>query len=172
MKRFLLAATLLLCIASPAVAASEKSSEVLWRSWDPGLREAESTKRPVLVDVYTDWCGWCKRMDADVYSRPDVREYLSKNFVTIKLNAESTKPATYQGKSHTGRSLSSGFGVTGYPTTVFLGSDGERLVNVPGYIKGDRFLLLLRYIGEGYLERGVDFAEFEKSAAPPAKKTP
>jgi len=148
--------------ASPARAADPKP--VAWRAWDAGLREAGSSGRPVLVDVYTDWCGWCRRMERDVYARNDVREYLAKRFVTVKLNAESDLGAQYEGEATTARALANRFRVTGYPTTIFLKADGEHLVNVPGYVQPDRFLLLLRYIGDGALDRGQSFDDFQKSA--------
>jgi thioredoxin-related protein len=116
----------------------------------------------VLVDVYTDWCGWCKRMDADVFSRADVREYLSAHFVTVRLNAESGELATWQGRDYSARTLASAFNVTGYPTTLFFTSKGEHLVNVPGYIPAERFLLLLRYIGDGHLERNEKWDDYVK----------
>lgn len=166
MKR--LAAFLLLPIllgAAPSARAGEPA--VQWRGWDPGLAEAQKSKRPVLVDVYTEWCGWCRRMEKDVYSRADVRDYLQRKFVTVKLDAEASDPAQYEGKALTSRTLASRFRVTGYPTTVFLRSDGGHLANVPGYIPADRFLLLLRYVGDGHLDRGESFEEFSKQPAAP-----
>jgi thioredoxin-related protein len=159
----------LLAFSDAQTAAREKET---WRGWDQGLREANASQRPVLVDVYTDWCGWCKRMDRDVYSRSDIREYLSRRFVTVKLNAESPASAKYQGKTFTSRSLAARFRVNGYPTTIFLRPGGEHLANVPGYLDGDRFLLLLHYVGDGHLDRGVTFDEFVKqsSAAAPGGK--
>ncbi len=154
----LLAAAALLLTASPS------PSDPLWRGWDAGLREASTARRPVLVNVYTDWCGWCKRMDRDVYARSDVRDYLSRKFVAVRLNAEASDAASYEGKAYTERSLASRFRVSGYPTTVFLGANGGHLANVPGYIPADRFLLLLRYVGDGHLDRGVSFDDFVKSA--------
>ena len=164
----LLSAGAVMFATSPATA----SGKILWRNWNDGLREASASQRPVLVDVYTDWCVWCKRMERDVYARADVREYLSRRFVTVKLNAESPAPSTYEGRRLTGASIAARFRVTGYPTTVFLKAGGEHLVNVPGYVDADRFLLLLRYIGDGHLERGVPFPDFVKQSAgtPPDRK--
>jgi len=136
-----------------------------WRAWNPGLSEAAGSGKPVLVDVYTDWCGWCRRMDHDVYGRRDVSEYLDAHFVTVRLNAESPEAASYQGRSFSGTSLAGHFGVSGYPTTIFLRSGGDHLVNVPGYVPADRFLLLLRYIGDGHLDRGESFEVFTRNAA-------
>ena len=63
----------------------------------PGLQEARKRNLPVLVDVYTDWCGWCKRMDRDVYAQPEVRDYLSRKFVTVKLDAEAARSRALRG---------------------------------------------------------------------------
>jgi thioredoxin-related protein len=134
-----------------------------WMSWNVGLKRAAETQRPVLVDVYTDWCGWCKRMDRDVYSRPEVRDYLARHFVTVRLNAESAEPASYEGRQFTGRTLAMRFGISGYPTTIFLRPAGEHLVNVPGYVPADHFLMLLRYIGDGHMDRGESFEAFAKN---------
>ncbi len=154
--------------ASPALAGHPR--ELAWRNWDTGLREANATRRPVLVDVYTDWCTWCKRMDRDVYSRNDVRDYLSRRFVPVRLDAEAQDDANYEGKTYTQRSLAARFRVNGYPTTIFLNSGGEHLVNVPGYVPADRFLMVLRYIGDGHMDRGVSWEDYVKAAPPPGEK--
>lgn len=164
MRRFApLLAMFLIAAARPVAAAP--NSGVAWRGWDRGLEEAKTSGRPMLVDVYTEWCGWCRRMDADVYSRPEIRDYLRDRFVMVKLDAEASDPARYEGRSFTSRTLAARFGVSGYPTTIFLRPAGDHLVNVPGYVDADRFLLVLRYIGEGHMDRGVSFQEFTKRSA-------
>jgi thioredoxin-related protein len=170
MKRalfLLVAASLTLHFA----AVPARAADALWRDWNSGLREAGSSSRPVIVDVYTDWCGWCKRMDRDVYARKEVRDYLTKKFVAIRLDAEGSEAAQYEGKSFTSRSLAARFRVTGYPTTIFLTPGGAHLANVPGYIPAERFVLLLHYIGDGHLDRGISFDDFVKSAGanPPGR---
>jgi len=153
--RSILALLVLLPFASLAHA-------VEWRGWNAGLSSAASSRRPVVVDVYTDWCRWCKQMDREVYGRADVSRYLSEKFVTVKLNAESSEAVAYRGRNLTARSLASSFDVSGYPTTIFLTADGEHLVNVPGYVGPERFLLLLRYVGDGHMDRGVKWDEYVK----------
>jgi thioredoxin-related protein len=162
MSRFarLLIPALLVLAGAPAHAG-----DLVWRPWNAGLKEADNSHRPVLVDVYTGWCGWCKRMDRDVYQRTDVRDYLTRKFVTVKLDAETDDAARYEGKAFTYRTLASRFRVSGYPTTIFLASSGEHLANVPGYIPADRFLLLLHYVGDGWMDKGVSFDDYVKKTA-------
>lgn len=172
----LAAALIALFLTTPSVAteasapaptphgATAAPARFSWRGWDDGLAEARATGKPVLVDVYTDWCGWCRRMERDVYGRADVRAYLDRHYVTVKLNAESPKPASYRGRRHTQQSIAAEFGVTGYPTTLFLKPTGEHLVKAPGYLPADRLLLILRYVAEGHFENGVSFDAFTKSA--------
>lgn len=159
--------------ADPVASATQERSRPLsvhgtaatqWAAWDSGLAQARSQGRYVLVDVYTDWCGWCKRMDSDVYSRADVSSYLAEKFVSIKLDAESDEVVHHQGHTLSASELASAFGVTGYPATLFLTSDGKLVTNLPGYLPPARFLLVLRYIGDGHMDRGVSFEDYEAQA--------
>lgn len=129
------------------------SGAPVWRQWNAGLQEASRSGRPILVDVYTDWCGWCRRMDRDTYAQSSVRDYLDRHYVTVKLNPESSRDA---------RAVANRFRVTGYPTTVFLRPNGDHLLTVPGYVPEKDFLPVLRYVAEGHMERGVRFDAFRQ----------
>jgi thioredoxin-related protein len=163
MRRALFTAIWALAVALLFHPANAHAGPV-WRSWDAGLREAGTLRRPVLVDVYTDWCGWCKRMDRDVYARADVQDYLARKFVTVKLDAESGDAAHYEGRAYTSRTLAARFGVTGYPMTMFLSASGAHLGSVPGYSPPQEFLLLLRFIGDGHADRGEKYEDYLRTA--------
>jgi thioredoxin-related protein len=121
-----------------------------WLSFNDGLATAKKSKKKVLVDVYTDWCGWCKKMDASTYADGEIMMYLKENYVVVKLNAESTKKLTYNTTSYTEQELAAAFGITGYPTTLFLKSNGDPITKLPGYAPAPAFKKILSFIGEDH----------------------
>jgi thioredoxin-related protein len=135
-----------------------------WREIGPGLDEAKSSGKTVMIDVYTDWCGWCKRMDRDTYAKPEVIAYLEKSFVPVRLNAEANATVFYQGADRSYRDLARGFRINSYPTTLFLGADGKHLASAPGYMKAADFLIVLRYFGDGHFKKQT-FQEYQETLA-------
>ena len=124
-----------------------------WKKFDEGMKLAKESGKKVLIDVYTDWCGWCKKMDANTYSDKSIKEYLDKNFVIIKLNAEGNEKISYAGQSISPAAFAQGMGVDGYPATVFLKSNGDPITLLPGYAEADRFIYVLSFIAENHYEK-------------------
>ena len=100
------------------------SNSISWqKDLDQALALAKANKTTVVVDIYTDWCGWCKRMDKDIYTQPQIIS-LSNRYVFLKLNAEDGgQGARFAQKNN----------VEGYPTTVIIDENGRYLRAVPGY---------------------------------------
>ncbi len=131
--------------------------EVQWMSWEEAIQAMEKEPRKLFVDVYTDWCGWCKRMDATTFSDPEVVSYLNENYYAIKLDAEQKPDITYKGQTFkfvaSGRrgyhELAAALlqGKMSYPSVVYL-NEQEQLITVsPGYKQKEQMLKELRYIG-------------------------
>jgi len=136
-------------LVSVALSGNAGEKEHLkWMTFDDGIVHARKTNKKVIIDVYTDWCGWCKRMDKDTYDDKDVAAYIEKHYVVIKLNAESSKKLKFQDKEYTEQELSGAFGVTGFPTTIFLSSNGDPITVVPGYSDANRFGDIISFIAE------------------------
>lgn len=133
--------------------AAIKTPQLVWNSLEAGLAEAKKTDRKVLIDVYTNWCGWCKRMDKETFNHADIATYLSKQYVLVKLNAESSSKTRYKDKDMTETELARAFGVRGYPTLVFLDPRGEIITVYPGYVKAEDFLPMIKFIGESAYEK-------------------
>ncbi len=136
------------------------AQEVTWLSWDEAYTLSKSDKNPkkIFVDVYTDWCGWCKKMDKDTFQNPEVAAYMEANFYMVKLDAEGKEDITYNGKTFKfvpqGRRGYHEFaaallqGKMSYPTVVFLDENFGMLSPVPGYQKVEPFMQIARYFGE------------------------
>jgi thioredoxin-related protein len=134
-----------------------ENSNLKWRDFNDGIAEAKKTNKKILIDVYTDWCGWCKRMDSQTYADKQVAKYLGERYVLVKLNAESAKKIFYNDKQYTEREFSAAFGITGYPATLFLKSNGEAITIYPGFADAKRFMDVASFIAEDhYLTKKFD----------------
>ncbi|HEY9165633.1 MAG TPA: thioredoxin fold domain-containing protein [Candidatus Kryptonia bacterium] len=129
-------------------AVKESGGDLRWTNYTEGIRQAAESHKKILIDVYTDWCGWCKKMESDTYSDQGVKDYLLSNYVLVKLNAESDAKETVDSQQVTQAQIAGAFGVDGYPTTIFLDSNGHPITMAPGYMKPDTFIGVLKYIAE------------------------
>ena len=153
MKQLLLAITFLASLGLSA-------QEINWISFEEAvsLTQEEGNTKKVFIDVYTDWCGWCKKMDKDTFQNPEVAAYMQENFYMVKFNAEGKEPIEYDGKTF--KYVPSGKrgyhelaaallqGRLSYPTVVFLDKDLKMLSPVPGYQKVQPFMQIAKYFGE------------------------
>lgn len=155
------------------ITAAKKSTvtdteKTQWISLQEATNKLSSEKRPVLIDLYTDWCGWCKVMDKKTYSNKKVSEYLAKKFYAVKLNAETRQQVSWAGKeySYNDQAKMNDFamyltnGQLMFPTTIIIPEDGQPQA-IPGYLDPKNFEVIAKYFGEGNYGK-VPFAEFEK----------
>lgn len=132
-----------------------------WLSYNEGLNLAEKENKYVLINFYTDWCGYCKKMDKETYSKEEVKKILNENFVVVKVNAESDNKVIENGEEITERELAKLYQVSGYPTTWFLESNHNRVAPLPGYVTTEQFIPVLNYIGEGWY-KSISFKEYSE----------
>jgi thiol:disulfide interchange protein len=95
------------------------------------LERARSENRLVMVDVYTDWCGWCKKLDSDTYGDARVAAAL-ENVISIRVNAEKG-----------GESVAEKYRVRGFPTVLFLSGSGDIVEKVEGYVSAEEMLRIV-----------------------------
>ena len=132
----------------------------------------EEEPKRILIDLYTDWCGWCKRMDRDTYAKEEVIELINEHFYAVKFNGEQRESVTFD--DHTFEFVANGRrgyhelaaalmqNNMSYPTTVFMDEQTRIIQPLPGYMGPDAFLPILKYIGEGHYEH-TPWEEYQNS---------
>lgn len=147
-------------------AAAEK---LKWITLDDAATGLKKEKRPVLIDLYTTWCGWCKVMDKKTYANKNVSAYVQQKFYPVKFDAEGRNTITWNGRTYSfnARNKTHDFaiyltnGELSFPTTVIIPVDGEPQA-IPGYLAPNEFELIAKYFGEGKYGK-VPFEEYQKS---------
>ena len=119
---------------------------IKWHKFEDGLSKAQAEDKYLLVDFYTDWCGWCKKMDANTYTDKSVIDLINKNFVAVKLNPEKDAGVNYQNEKYPAANFAQAAGVTGYPATGFFESDSDFIATIPGYMEPEKMIELLNFI--------------------------
>ena len=134
------------------------TATVKWYTWEEAVKANEKEQRKIFVDVYTDWCGWCKQMDKTTFSAPQIAKYLNDDFYAVKLDAEQKEDIKF--REHIFKFVKQGRrgyhqlayellnGRMSYPTVVVLNEDFARILIAPGYQKADKFKHVLKFAAE------------------------
>jgi thioredoxin-related protein len=127
----------------------QEECEIEWMSYEEATNLSKKKKKKIFVDVYTDWCGWCKKMDATTMKDPRIVAYMNKKFYAVKLNAESSKKTFYKGTPVTERELAIKiYKANSYPSTLYLDDEENLLINLPGYRGAEELDKILHFLGE------------------------
>lgn len=132
------------------LAGSLKPSEVnaqtlTWHSFEEALTLADTTDRPVLVDVSAPWCGWCHKLKQEVY--PSLESDLRDRFVLTRINRDDhEKVYHYKGEKMTSHRLAQRLNATTVPTIVFLTTSGNYLLHLSGFVKTEELRPVLEYV--------------------------
>ena len=121
--------------AQIAPATVTKDGKPIWLDLKSARLAAKLKNKPIFADFYTDWCGWCKYMDKTTFHDQKVEDYLSKNFVCTRLNAQDGAD---------GEELAHRYSVMGYPTFMVFESQGKKIGQMFGYQEPDPFLASLK----------------------------
>ncbi|MEE9373901.1 MAG: DUF255 domain-containing protein [Saprospiraceae bacterium] len=140
--------------ASNAIAIEETEAGLMWYDFENAIEINKKARKKILVDVYTSWCGWCKVMDKQTFTDPDVVKYLNENFTLIKFNAETKEPIEFKGQTYEfkqmGRRGANGLAIQmlngrlGYPSLVYFDADFNKIKVSPGFKKPEQLLEELR----------------------------
>ncbi len=173
MKKLFLA--LLLLTIGPATFAQI----IKWYGFEEAIELCKKQPKKIFVDVYTDWCGWCKVYDRNTFSDPEIAEYMNKHYYPVKFNAEGNDTIRFQGHVFTnpgvGRrsthmlAASLLDGKLSYPTVVFLDEQLQLLHVQSGYLSPEQFAPFMVYLGDGIYNK-TPWEEFQKTFKWPVEK--
>ena len=173
MKKYLL--YVLMALTSPGWAQVVHEGPVKWMSFEEAIEKSKTEKRKIFIDVYTDWCGWCKVMDKNTFSEAQVAKILNEKFYPVKFDAEQTADVVFNGttfkfvpygnKGTHQLAMALLNNQMSYPTVVFLNEDFAMIQPLPGYQKPAEFHKIIQFIGEDHYKtmKWVDWQTVYKS---------
>ena len=157
-------------------AQDSTNAKINWMTFEEAVKLNETAPKKIFIDVYTDWCGWCTKMDQTTFIDPAIVEYMNDNFYAVKFNAEQKEPVEFmgytfineaaEGAKRSTHQLAAALlqGKMSYPSYVFMNEKNQAITVVPGYSKAEEFITILRFIGsDAFLT--TPWEEFSKSQA-------
>lgn len=129
---------------------------IKWMTFEEALAANQKEQRKIFIDVYTDWCGWCKVMDKKTFTDQTVIDYMNEHYYAVKFNAEKEDPIVFQGKNfelvdggrrpiHT-LAYAMLDGQLSYPSYVYFNESVQRITISKGFKDAGRFLKELETI--------------------------
>lgn len=138
----------------------DNSSLVNWISFDEAYKKCKLKPRPILIDVYTTWCGPCKMMSAQTFNHPTIAKYINDNFYAVKFDAESKDSVKFDkfvfvSSDNNNPKATHQFAASvldnqlAYPSIVFLNNQIQRIDILKGFMAPNQFEPIIHYYGSG-----------------------
>lgn len=113
---------------------AQAQEKIEWLKFEEAVAATEANPKMLFVDVYTDWCGWCKKMDKETFTDPAVIKYINEKFYAVKMNAEDDKRKfDFKGKQYTEAKMASAMRVQSYPNFVIIDPTLQNITQLPGF---------------------------------------
>ncbi len=180
MKRVLLLFIALLSITAvkaddkkKAEAKPKSGKEIEWLTFEEAQKRMKVEPRKVWIDVYTDWCGWCKVLDKKVFTNPDVINYMNTKYYAIKFNAERRDSIDFAGKrwgfmpEYKANNLAVQLmnGQMSFPTTIIMTENFQNPSAIPGYHAVPEMEGFMKYLAED-IYKTVKYEDYAKTFKP------
>jgi thioredoxin-related protein len=155
-KVLILPVILFSAVVISAFRPGKEKEKLNWITIEEAEAKYKAEARPILVDLYTDWCGWCKVMDKKTYSNQQLIKYLNEKYYVVKFNAERRDAITWKGKKYEFNSaykthqlaIELTSGQLSYPTTIFMPDINDTPQTIAGMLEIKEMELITKYFGE------------------------
>ena len=151
---------------------AQETETINWMTIEEAEAANKKEPRKVIIDVYTDWCGWCKRMDKNTFQQEHIAKYVNANYYAVKLNAEQREAINFRSKvfeyvpqGRRGYNQLAAVLLNGkmsYPSIVYMDENLNVIQPIPGYMSPLQFEQIIKYFGGNY-HKNTAFEEFQKS---------
>lgn len=150
----------------------EKGVKINWLSWQQATELAKKNKKKLLLDVYTDWCSWCKKMDEATFQKAGIAKYINANFYPVKFDAEYKGELQYQDKTYKFvKNQKGGYhelaatllnGKLSFPSVVFLDEDMNIIQSIIGFKTPEEFEQIITYFAKDH-HKETPWSSYQKS---------
>ena len=150
---------------------TENKGGVKWYTFQQAIELNKKNPKKIFIDVYTNWCGWCKLMMKNTFSEPQVAAYLNNNYYPVRFNAETRDTIQYLGKTYVNKAIGRHpthqltilllQGRLSYPSVVYMDKNLQLITKVPGYMTPEKILPYLIFFDED-IYKNTPFTDFQK----------
>lgn len=139
----------------------ENDKEIHWLTLDEAQVKMKESPRKVYMDLYTDWCGWCKVMDRKTFTNPDVIKYMNEKYYSIKFNAEQREDIRFLGKMYGFKpeykanelAVELMHGQMSYPTSILMEENFMNPQPIPGYQDINNMEMITKFFGDNLYKK-------------------
>ncbi len=143
-----------------SITVSAQETKIEWLDFEVAVEKMKTQPKKMFIDMYTDWCGWCKKMDKETFANPTIAAYMQDHFYMVKFDAERSDTIVYAnrtfvnpnpGKSRSSHELAQALlrGKMSYPSYVFMNEEMKIISVVPGFFPPENFEPVIHYFGSG-----------------------
>ncbi len=165
---------LVMSLLMSGVNEAAADNDVEWLTMEEAQEKVEEEPKKVFVDIYTDWCGWCRRMSSQTYAHPVIADYLNNNFYPVKLNAEQEEPIEFRGTTYENNNLGDRRpthdfaiallqGQMSYPSIAFFDESLNLITAIPGFRPPHSMEAVLSFFGEDVFKEDSDLDAYMES---------